>query len=101
METSKFIIECINTEYWDNPMYLKKIGPHQYNIEWTNDPYKAKTYDTKQRAEKESLRMTEYVKYCYKHGWSSHCYGWDAEKQIGKVMQTIKGNVREIKLIFV
>lgn len=52
METSKFIIECINIEYWDNPMYLKKIGPHQYNIEWTNDPYKAKTYDTKQRAEK-------------------------------------------------
>jgi hypothetical protein len=101
MGTSKFIIECINTEYWDNPMYLKKIGPHQYNIEWTNDPYKAKTYDTKQRAEKESLRMTEYVKYCYEHGWSSHCYGWDPKQQIGLVMKNVEGTVREIKLIFV
>ena len=101
MKNTKFIIECINKEYWDTPMYLKKIGPHEYNIEWTNDPYKAKTYDTKQRAEKESLRMTNYVESCYKKGYSSHCYGWDTEKQIGLVMKSVTGNVREIKLTFV
>jgi hypothetical protein len=98
---SKFIIECINDKYWNVPMYLKKIGPKQWNIEWTDDPYKAKTYDTKQRAEKESLRMSEYVKYCYGHGYSSHCYGWNPEKRIYLIMKNVEGTVREIKLTFV
>lgn len=97
----KFIIECINNEYWDVPMYLKKIGPKQWNIEWTNDPYKAKIYDTIQRAEKESLRMSEYVKYCYDRGYSSHCYGWDSEKQISLIMKNVQGNVRKIKILFI
>lgn len=45
--------------------------------------------------------MTEYVKYCYEHGWSSHCYGWDAKQQISLVMKNVEGTVREIKLIFI
>ena len=97
----KFIIECINDEYWNVPMYLKKIGPKPWHIEWTNDPFKAKTYDTKQRAEKEASRMSYYVKYCYECGYSSHCYGWDSEKQIGLVMKNVEGNVRKIKISFI
>ena len=97
----KFIIECIKPEYWDEPMYLKKIGPHEYNIDWTNDIYKAKTYETKQRAEKESLRMSKYVKYCYEHGYSSHCYGWNAENQVSLIMKNVEGNVREIKITII
>lgn len=98
---SKFIIECINPKYWDGPVYLKKIGPHEYNIDWTDDIYKAKTYDTKQRAEKESARMSNYVKYCFEHGWSSHCYGWDEKNQVGLVMENVERNVREIQITFI
>jgi len=98
---SKFVIECIKPEYWNGPKYLKKIGPHEYNIEWTDDIYKAKTYDTKQRAEKESLRMSNYVESCYKKGYSSHCYGWDEKNKIGLVMKSVEGTVKEIKITFI
>lgn len=98
---SKFVIECIKPEYWDGPRYLRKIGSHDCHIEWTDDIYKAKTYETKQRAEKESLRMSNYVESCYKRGSHAHCYGWDAEKQIGLRMKSVEGTVKEIQITFI
>ena len=84
-------------EYWDDPMYLKKIGPKPYDITWTNDIYKAKTYDTEKRAIKESLRMTNYIKHCRDHGWDSHGY---IDKKTGerKVIKEMIGEIKEIQI---
>lgn len=78
MFKSKFIIECNHPEYWEDgkPKYLRKIGPHEYNIEWTDDIYKAKTYETKQRADKEMERMLRYIKTCHDNGWTSFGYNY-------------------------
>lgn len=96
---SKFIIECKNIGK-DQSFYLKKIGPKQWNIEWTDDPYKAKVLDTKQRAEKEAERIHTYIKYCYEHGYDSHSV-WNEETHSADILKDVNTFVREIKLVFV
>ena len=98
---SKFIVECHSEHYFNgNTFYLRKIGPKQYNIEFTDDPYKAKVLDKKQTADKTCERIHKYMNYCYNAGYSTYSY-WDNDKKISIPIKDIETKVRNIKLSFI
>lgn len=94
---SKFIIECYSEDYFQgNPFYLRKIGPKPWNMEFTNDPYKAKVLDKEQAAKKTAERIHKYIKYCYDMGYSTYGYS-----KISGILEDIDTKVKKIKISFI
>ena len=97
---AKFIIECRHPDiYKGQPFFLRKIGPKPWNIEWTDDPYKAKVLDKEQTAIKTVDRIHKYIKHCYDVGYSS--YGYYIDENHNGVLEDVETKVKKIKILFI
>ncbi len=97
----KFIIECYSEDYFQgNPFYLRKIGPKPWNMEFTDDPYKAKVLDKEQTAEKTAERIHKYIKHCYDAGYSTYGYSY-ANGKVSGILEDVDTKVRKIKISFI
>lgn len=98
---SKFIIECTHKEYFGGKIfYLRKIGPKPWNMEFTDDPYKAKVLDKEQTAIKTAERIHKYIKHCYDAGYTT--FGYSCENgEYSPILEDVKTKVRKIIISFI
>ena len=98
---SKFIIECNHKEYFnDKIVYLRKIGPNPWNIEFTDDPYKAKVLDKEQTAIKTAERIHKYIKHCYDAGYTTYGYAYN-DGIFNKILEDVETKIRKIIISFI
>lgn len=97
----KFIIECTHKEYFCGKIfYLRKIGNNPWNMEFTDDPYKAKVLDKEQTAIKTAERIHKYIKHCYDAGYTTFGYSC-ANGEYSPILEDVETKVRKIIISFI
>lgn len=106
---SKFIIKVFHPEYFENSydkhVFIHKIGNKPYSIKFTDDIYNAKKFNTLKEAQKTIERVKKYVKQAFENGWTTYGYDYYYDENtpghFRKVMESIEGEAKEIKLIMI
>lgn len=98
---SKFIIEVSHPSFNEHT-FISKIGNEACYVRFTDDIYKAKSFDSEKTAKKTADRAVKYINEAYERGWTTYGYDWDSVNHVFRNrLKDIEATVREIKLIIV